>query len=70
MLGTKVLGGVIGVYAHVKGRLVEGNVVQLIMAIRLGCLEGSVSCLEGCELCTRVFAEALQGCAGAECIKR
>lgn len=56
--------GFIGVYAHVNGRLVEGDVFQLSVAIRLGCLEVSVNGLEGGEWCTRVFAVALDGFAG------
>lgn len=70
MLGTEALEGGISIHEHVNGRLVEENVVECSMAIRLGYLEGSVSGLNGGAWCTRVFAVELQGCGGIESIKR
>lgn len=35
VLGMEVLEGGLGIHAHMNGRLVEGNVVQLSMGIRL-----------------------------------
>lgn len=70
VLGTELLQGGIGIQTQVNGRLFERNVVELSMAIRLGCLESGMSGLEGGEWCARTFAVQLQGGAGMKCIKR
>lgn len=51
-------------------RIIEENVVQVIMAIELGCLESSVSGLDVGEWCTRVFSMALQEGTGVKNIKK